>query len=917
MGPPLPPNPSLVAIALVIDSRNGPRWVFHYPPRPREDSAPTHSIWTSYGDRTTPSEPITHEGGYSSSDSDSSIPESDRTRRRSKQWHRHRHRGPDNERDSSDEDETSKKYSSNDAPWETIFGFRTDALEKILSPSPSYHKKRFELGLEPLTYLGCPRFRYDHGWKKRDNHHHNRGVKHPEEKKLGDDDLVEDGDAATAITPKNTTTDEDGKYHNGERKKEEEDIQSTVSSNTDDRKTLSMFHVVFIMNPPLLEHNIRIKEMYEFIIWRLSKKLKQQQAKSDWVWRESEMILNLKEKGKEQHISLNTLYHNILTQSNLARALSEVYLSISTSKIAHVFLDDGSELSLQIPQVTSIAELPSSIEPQMPGVWVTTANSLEEEEEGLDGFTLAKHFALLLLDDVENILKDIDLEYTGFDNDQPENNTGRGGNSSNIGDKVGRRRPGGGGMNMNKRNSHALARFVQLVRPTMSFLQLSQTHSIPLPTIQEFCQHLISWRRARAIPPLHQRDTYIVSPNANMSVLSTSTISYATRFPSLPSLPKMLSNLSGHPRAYSTLIPSKDHREHYLEILAWLMKEGWITQLRMFAWVKVTKEVKKGVRECMKMERKGRGEDADEVGKDEGVEEMDEKEMEGGVEEDDEETILLEPHKANHLESRWLEAIGDSFLYRRPASPSRLSLPHTGQATTAPTTLSSTTKQRITISNSTKNNQKNGNSNNDRSTKNPTDDDKQSREKENGMNQKEEKEKEQFGLELREAWFRFIKYFNGKHALEKIAVREGGLNCSLHLNSGGVGGAGGVGGGGVNGKASVEGVTFSTNTNTNTNIPVITTTAAATSGTAVNGNGNGKSTGIGNGKSNVSSSTSIPTSTSAFPSTKDKGDAEEEISKGEGNEMKMKNPQRLRRKDVWRYISEFESRGYLVVVRHW
>ena len=68
----------------------------------------------------------------------------------------------------------------------------------------------------------------------------------------------------------------------------------------------------------------------------------------------------------------------------------------------------------------------------MPGLWLTTASSIEEDDEELDGTILAKHFALLLLDDVENILKDIDHEHGP------------------------------------REVSHPLAQFVQIVKPTMS-----------------------------------------------------------------------------------------------------------------------------------------------------------------------------------------------------------------------------------------------------------------------------------------------------------------------------------------------------------------------------------------------------------------------------------------------------------------
>jgi len=109
---------------------------------------------------------------------------------------------------------------------------------------------------------------------------------------------------------------------------------------------------------------------------------------------------------------------------------------------------------------------------------------------------LAKHFTLLFLEDVDGILKDIAAEATD--------------------------------------SSTSLARFVEACKPTMSyvlpllpklgydinnvnrFLQISNSCGIPLHEIQVMARHLVHWRKARAIPPIHQRDIYVVSPNADM-----------------------------------------------------------------------------------------------------------------------------------------------------------------------------------------------------------------------------------------------------------------------------------------------------------------------------------------------------------------------------------------------------------------
>jgi hypothetical protein len=66
----------------------------------------------------------------------------------------------------------------------------------------------------------------------------------------------------------------------------------------------------------------------------------------------------------------------------------------------------------------------------------------------------------------------------------------------------------------------------------------------------------------------------------------------------------MLAALSGPPRPYATLIPGRDHKQKYYDILAWLLRGGWVTQLRTFGWIKVEPEIKMAVEEAMAREEK-------------------------------------------------------------------------------------------------------------------------------------------------------------------------------------------------------------------------------------------------------------------------------------------------------------------------
>ncbi len=182
--------------------------------------------------------------------------------------------------------------------------------------------------------------------------------------------------------------------------------------------------------------------------------------------------------------------------------------------------------------------------------------------------SLAKNFTLLLLDDESKILADVSQS--------------------------------GGPL------AAALAHYIRVSSPRKSFAKISALYSISLADIQLLARHLVYWRRARAIPPLHQRDTYIVSPNADMRNLSSAVETYELTFPTLPSLPKMLQALSGAPRPYSSLIPSKDHKQAYFTILAWLLRGGWVTQLRTFAFVRVDSSVKSAVKDQTRADRNGK-----------------------------------------------------------------------------------------------------------------------------------------------------------------------------------------------------------------------------------------------------------------------------------------------------------------------
>lgn len=124
------------------------------------------------------------------------------------------------------------------------------------------------------------------------------------------------------------------------------------------------------------------------------------------------------------------------------------------------------------------------------------------------------------------------------------------------------------------------------------FQQTAQTHGVDISEIRHLAQHLIYYRRAIAIPPLHARDTYVVSPNSDNHKLPEATMAWSKAFPLAPPLTTFLANISTAPRPYKTFVPHKSHRPIYMDMLAWLLRHGWVMNLRTFAWVIVWPEIR-------------------------------------------------------------------------------------------------------------------------------------------------------------------------------------------------------------------------------------------------------------------------------------------------------------------------------------
>lgn len=225
--------------------------------------------------------------------------------------------------------------------------------------------------------------------------------------------------------------------------------------------------------------------------------------------------------------------------------------------------------SYQIPIATQFYSLPSPNERIFTGTYLSTAIPFEDAYDASN--EAIANFALLLLDDPEAIIRDIRIEPDGLG-----------------------------------------AVIIRSLSPTLSMHELAVQNGWDVSTIIELANNLIYWRRARSIYPINHRNTYIVSPLSPLGSIYHFSTLFQSTFSHMPSLARILSTLSTKkPRPYQRMIPTRDHREQYLKALAWLLRYGFVTQLRTFLWLKVTREIKLLVNKDIRKEEERRESDLD------------------------------------------------------------------------------------------------------------------------------------------------------------------------------------------------------------------------------------------------------------------------------------------------------------------
>lgn len=615
------PNPSLVGILLVVSTHNGPQIVYHYPPElskqellrfNQDEEAPIDDDFDDEDYEEVGA--LNKELGDMSSGDQISLPllrmsglSSRRSEVASFRHGRTNSTISENKRLNS---ETTKPIKSQ------ILGFEPEVIAEMLSPPREMCNCRFDLLLESMVFSGLPiHVLPDGSWKSHKSNSRRAGPKSESGHVSGHVSGNVSGVSANGNVSGNASTNLSALAGPGSfPPMSEDDVNKETemtATPTTSRRPMSMFHLVFIMNPPKIERSYRTDEMFYYVILKLLFVLRYEQHKRGYVWEQVKMISRL----KEEYFALATDERNeslsdyLLAGLLLCKLMSQCYTSLVSSRIARLIINNKLH-SFQIPLKMEFNSLPEVSTPYVPGSYLSSTTSIIgesgliamgettrysgsslldqfirnknndddqdddlDEDEYLTSSDELLHLGLLLWDDPDSIIEDMKA----------------------------------------KKNS-PISTFIHMIRPTESLLKMFsrlelQYHGkmdLTIANIRDLALHLVHWRKARMILPLNMRGIYIVSPMAPIgSRFQRDIVRFNQHFPTIPSLPlflKSLSTRSKKPRQFASIVPSKDHREIYLLALAWLVRYGYATQLHTYIWLKVSRKIKMKVEEELEAE---------------------------------------------------------------------------------------------------------------------------------------------------------------------------------------------------------------------------------------------------------------------------------------------------------------------------
>ncbi|CAE6456902.1 unnamed protein product [Rhizoctonia solani] len=387
---------------------------------------------------------------------------------------------------------------------------------------------------------------------------------------------------------------------------------STSASDAENTPQLTSFHLVLVIDR-LDPHSVFPRDLhrymdvfYQQIAFKMTAVMHYEQGRSGWVAKASEQLICLRDQCIVDNVPLQEYCQRALNTCPLASAIKSVYEAVTGGTVAHIQINDV-PLDIQLPP-RHMAMLGGSASTGIPEDGIDPHADLEqgppstgtedEFEDEVGRAEDARRFGwwlprllpwkgLLLLEDAgpgtgtEMIVR---------------MNSGRMGNAGNT---------NGSAEEDALADEDMFRKFLGFVKPILSLSDIAELSELNLKLdVYPMTRLLLYNRKARivdVIPP-GMKVMYTAAPAFKRPLPELSAV-FSRLFSTVPPLPSLLATLTSYSRPFSSLIPSRDHRLFYMEVLIWLLRHGLLEKLHLRVRIVATAEVRAATRGALVRER--------------------------------------------------------------------------------------------------------------------------------------------------------------------------------------------------------------------------------------------------------------------------------------------------------------------------
>lgn len=438
--------------------------------------------------------------------------------------------------------------------YEQYLGYDCETLASLLAPKRELCHQKFELVIDDLAFVGHPVcVDRDGNWETED-------IVFEEDIKGRDE----------------TRVDSPSGYRLGSPNQGNMGPEASASSATANPMTL--FHFVLVLDRPdpvpdlpALDLTSWLQIFYENVAFKMTEALFTEEVRCQYVSQECEKIGALRERCMDDGQSYSSFLTHANHTSSLAKAIQQLYTSISSSSNAFITINESIDAHLQLPpmihepaKMMQLADIETPIDINdaiftsaragkdglvLPSRPINAEQLMYEEWSRTTGPFLLPWKTLLMLRDQSDDMDDaIDLP--------PYANKG----------------------------FEAWSRkFISLMKPSLEGLPTFSDSADLLgwkleEDVYPLVRHLIYYREARVIDVPRIQNYYAVSPLFDLAEMANLSTSWSIKFPALSPLPSFLATLSSALKPFSTQINRRDQRQLCLDALIWLLRHEIVVQ---------------------------------------------------------------------------------------------------------------------------------------------------------------------------------------------------------------------------------------------------------------------------------------------------------------------------------------------------